>query len=253
MRLDPTRRRRTLQGLVLLPLLGLLWIGVAAAPISAAGSQTYRDCSNLVLAPGADFHRCDLSDSTIIGMDLHGIDFSWSDLSRVNGGCDPDQPRTNLAGARIARAILVDALMCDAILSDADLHGSDLSGISLEDASLFRANLSWATMNGAHAGFAPFTDANLANVVWRNGDAIGASFINADLHGIDFRGTDLRSARFIGSDLRYAKLGGVDFTNADLTGANWRRATGLASATFSNTTCPDGTNSDTNGGTCIGH
>lgn len=253
MQLVPMRRRRTRHGLLLLPLLGLLWIGVAAAPASAAGSQSYRDCSNIALAPGADLHRCDLADSTIIGMDLHGIDFSWSDLSRVNGGCDPDLPRTNLAGARIARAILVDAKLCDAILSDADLHGSDLSGVSLEDASLFRANLSWATMNGAHAGFAPFTDANLSNVVWRNGFGTGASFIGADLHGIDFRGTDLRATRFLGSDLRYAKLGGVDFTNADLTGANWRRSTGLASATFSNTTCPDGTNSDANGGTCIGH
>ncbi len=246
-------RRRLRRGLLLFPLLGLLWLGVVAAPASAAGSTSYRDCSRIALAPNADLHRCDVSDETIIGLDLHGIYLSWSDLSRINGGCDPDQPRTNLAGARIARAILVDAKLCDAILSDADLHGSDMSRVSLEDASLFRANLSWAILNGAHAGFAPFTDANLSNVIWRNGDAIGASFNGADLHGIDFRGTNLRSARFLGSDLRYAKLGGVDFTNTDLTGANWRRSTGLASAIFSNTTCPDGTNSDANGGTCAGH
>jgi uncharacterized protein YjbI with pentapeptide repeats len=249
----PVRRRRTLHSLLLLPILGLLWIGTAVVPVSAAGSTTYRDCSGIALAPDADLHRCDLSDATIIGLDLHGIDFSWSDLSRVNGGCDPDLPRTNLAGARIARAILVDAKLCDAILSDADLHGSDLSGVALEDASLNRANLSWATMNGAHAAFAPFPDANLSNVTWRNGFATGATFNGADLHRIDFRGTDLRSTRFVGADLRYARLGGVDFTNADLTGANWRGSTGLASATFSNTTCPDGTNSDANGGTCVGH
>ncbi len=249
---DPMRRRR-MRHLLLLPLLGLLWIGVAAAPVSAAGSATYRDCSNIALAPGADLHRCDLSDETIIGLDLHGIDFSWSDLSRVNGGCDPDLPRTNLAGARIARAILVDAKLCDAILSDADLHGSDMSRVSLEDASLNRANLSWTTMIGAHAAFAPFVDANLSNAVWRDGFGTGATFNGADLHRIDFRGTDLRSSRFLGSDLRYARLDGVDFTNADLTGANWRRSTGLATAIFSNTICPDGTNSDANGGTCVGH
>ncbi len=247
----PTRPTR--RGLLALPLIGLLWMAMAAAPVGAAGSATYRDCSQLALVPNADLHRCDLSDATIIGLDLHGIYASWSDLSRVNGGCDPDLPRTNLAGARIARAILVDAKLCDAILSDADLHGSDLSGAALEDASLFRTNLSRVTLDGVQAAFAPFVDANLSNATWRDGFANGATFDGADLHRIDFRGTDLRSASFVGSDLRYARLGGVDFTNADLTGANWRQSTGLASATFSNTTCPDGTNSDVNGGTCAGH
>ena len=180
---------------------------MAAAPVGAAGSATYRDCSQLALVPNADLHRCDLSDATIIGLDLHGIYASWSDLSRVNGGCDPDLPRTNLAGARIARAILVDAKLCDAILSDADLHGSDMSGAALEDASLFRANLSWVTLDGVQAAFAPFVDANLSNASWRNGFANGATFDGADLHRIDFRGTDLRSASFVGSDLRYARLG----------------------------------------------
>jgi uncharacterized protein YjbI with pentapeptide repeats len=236
-----------------LPIVALLWAAFAVVPVSAAGSDTYRDCSNLTFAPGADLHRCDLADSTIIGLDLHGINLGWSDVSRVNGGCDPELPRTNLAGSLLYRAIFVDAKLCDAILTDADIHGSDLTRAALEDASLNRANLSWAILDGAGAGFAPFIDANLANASWRDGSAIGARFDGADLHRIDLRGTDLRSASFVGADLRYARLNGVDFTNADLTGATWRRATGLASATFLNTTCPDGTNSDVNGGTCVGH
>lgn len=247
------RRRPTRRALVALPLIGLLWIGMAAAPVGAAGSAAYRHCSQIALVPNADVHRCDLSDATIIGLDLHGLYASWSDLSRVNGGCDPDLPRTNLAGARIPRAILADAKLCDAILTDADLHGSVFTGAALEDASLNRANLSWADLSGANAGFAPFIDANLSNAIWRNGFATGARFDGADLHRIDFRGTDLRSTRFLGSDLRYARLNGVDFSGADLTDTNWRNSTGLASAIFSNTTCPDGTNSDANGGTCIGH
>jgi hypothetical protein len=40
---------------------------------------------------------------------------------------------------------------------------------------------------------------------------------------------------------------------ADLTGADLARATGLATVTWSSTICPDGTNSDANGGTCLGH
>jgi uncharacterized protein YjbI with pentapeptide repeats len=105
----------------------------------------------------------------------------------------------------------------------------------------------------ASAGFAPFRDANLSNASWRNGFANGALFDGADLHRIDLRGTDLRSARFVGADLRYARLGSVDLTNADLTGANWQGATGKSTATYANTTCPDGSNSDANGGTCSGH
>jgi len=188
------------------------------------------------------------------GLDLHGINVAWSDMSRVNGGCDPDLPRTNLNGAIAYRALFVDAKLCDAILNEADLHGSDLSGAALEDATLNGANLSWTVLSGAGAAFAPFDDANLSNAIWRDGAANGASFDGADLHRIDLRNTDLRSTSFVGTDLRYAQLGGVDLTNADLTGADWRGAAGLASATFSNTTCPDGTNSDTNtDGTCAGH
>lgn len=246
----PTPRRIALAG----SMIALLWASLAAIPVSAAGSTTYRDCSKITVAAGADLHRCDLSDSTIIGMDLHGINVAWSDLSRVNGGCDPDLPRTNLTGAVAYRALFVQAKLCDAILVDADLHGSDLSGAALEDASLDRANLSWTVLTGAGAAFAPFDDANLSNAVWRDGAANGASFDGGDLHRIDLRGTDLRSASFVGTDLRYARLNGVDLSNADLSGANWRSATGLSSATFSNTTCPDGTNSDTNAGkTCVGH
>jgi uncharacterized protein YjbI with pentapeptide repeats len=179
---------------------------LTAIPVSAAGSTTYRDCSQITVAAGADLHRCDLADSTIIGLDLNAINVAWSDLSRVNGGCDPDLPRTNLNGAIAYRALFVDAKLCDAILTDADLHGSDLSGAALEDASVNRANLAWADLDGAGAAFAPFDDANLGNVSWRNGFANGASFDGADLHRIDFRGTDLRSASFVGTDLRYARL-----------------------------------------------
>ena len=228
-------------------LLALASLGAPAA-VGAAGSVEYRDCTNLQPAPGARLHRCSLPGLVIIGQDLHGIDFSKSDLTGVNAGCDPDLPRTNLAGARIARAILVDGLLCDAILVGADLHGSDFSGASFEDADLRTANASWAVFDGATAGFAQFGDSNLSNASWVGGHAIGASFDGADMHRIDLRGTDLRAATLLGTDLRYARLDGVDFTQADLTGANWRQATGLASATF-----PDGTNSDANGGTCIGH
>ena len=88
---------RVRRALIALPLLGMLWVIAAAAPVGAA--SLYRDCSGTAFAAGADLHRCDLADSTVIGMDLHRINLARSDLSRLNAGCDPDIGPTNLSGA----------------------------------------------------------------------------------------------------------------------------------------------------------
>jgi uncharacterized protein YjbI with pentapeptide repeats len=56
-----------------------------------------------------------------------------------------------------------------------------------------------------------------------------------------------RSANLINADLSGADLSGADLSGADLSGAS------LFGVIWSNTTCPDSTNSDDNGGTCEGH
>jgi uncharacterized protein YjbI with pentapeptide repeats len=57
----------------------------------------------------------------------------------------------------------------------------------------------------------------------------------------------LAGANLLGQDLTGAAL-----TGANLTGANLHVAT-ITNVSWSNTICPDGTNSDADGGTCIGH
>jgi uncharacterized protein YjbI with pentapeptide repeats len=64
-----------------------------------------------------------------------------------------------------------------------------------------------------------------------------ANFTNASLGEAQAVDSDFRGANFTG-----ANLSGADFTGANFTGAIWN-----------NTTCPDGTNSNDNSGTCIGH
>jgi uncharacterized protein YjbI with pentapeptide repeats len=233
-------------------ILGSLLLAMLAVPGSAAAAS-YRDCSGLTPAAGADLHRCDLTAATLIGQDLHGINLAKARLVGINAGCDPDLPRTNLAGAWIYRANLTGALLCDAILDGADLHRSNLTDASLEDATLPGANLARADLDGSTAGFAVFRDASLARVTWRHGGATGAIFENADLHRADLRWTVFNAAEFTGANLRYARLNGADLSRADLTGARLGHATGLSSVIWSDTTCPDGTNSDANGGTCLGH
>ena len=69
----------------------------------------------------------------------------------------------------------------------------------------------------------------------------------ADLAGADLSGADLSGFDLSGADLANANFTGADLTGADLTGA------ALNNATWHNTACPDGTNSDDDGGTCVNH
>ena len=114
----------------------------SCSPIpSGVAAASYRDCSGLTPAAGADLHRCDLTGADVIGWDLHGINLAKSKLVDLYAGCNPDEPRTNLAGAWLYRANLTGARLCDAILNGADLHRSNLTNASLEDATLTGANL----------------------------------------------------------------------------------------------------------------
>lgn len=85
-----------------------------------------------------------------------------------------------------------------------------------------------------------------------------ALLVNADLRGTDFSGAYILGVHFGG-----ARLAGANFTDANLSGSNLEGADiisyqqaqdyahlGLQQTIFSNTTCPDDTNSDDNGGTC---
>lgn len=71
-----------------------------------------------------------------------------------------------------------------------------------------------------------------------NADLRDVNFTLANLIGIYASGVNLDGARFVNASLAYS-----DFSGANIT----------ASTVFINTTCPDETNSDVNGGTCVGH
>ena len=86
----------------------------------------------------------------------------------------------------------------------------------------------------------------------------GGALAGVSLAGASLVGADLRGALLTGADLTGATLSSADLRGADLTGANLRGATGLTAAALTGavwgaTTCPDGTTSDQNGGTCLGH
>jgi Pentapeptide repeats (8 copies) len=64
---------------------------------------------------------------------------------------------------------------------------------------------------------------------------------------VELRGANLERASLVGADLSNADLTGADLKGATLTGAK------LDGVTWSDTVCPDGTNSDAHASTCAGH
>lgn len=107
-------------------------------------------------------------------------------------------------------------------LAGADLVGCDLRGSDLRFANLSGADLREADLRGA----------NLS----------GANLSHADLSGAKLNGTDLFAADLRDANLSDAILFGAELAGTNLTGVRW-----------GNTTCPDGSNSNDNGGTCLGH
>ena len=95
------------------------------------------------------------------------------------------------------------------------------------------------------------------------GPAFGGSEMTALLVNADLRNTDFTGAYLLGVFMGGSNVAGANFTDANLTGSNlqganivtWQQAQdyahlGLQETIFNNTICPDGTNSDTVGGTC---
>ena len=97
--------------------------------------------------------------------------------------------------------------------------------------------LSGCNLNHANLSGADLRDANLSN----------ASFQFSDLNGAKLKDADLSGAFLTRAVLQQTNLSGANLSEANLQLAD------RSGALFSNTTCPDDTNSDTNGGMCEGH
>jgi virginiamycin B lyase len=120
--------------------------------------------------------------------------------------------------------------VCAGSLTGCNLKGVNLPNIVLVGASMQRDNLLRAKLQNARLIGARMQDDNLNGSQLQNASLDGANLKGANLHGAD--------------------LSGADLSRADLTGANLHGAT-LTGVIWSNTTCPDGSNSDDDGGTCV--
>ena len=233
------------------------------------GDLSGADLSGAFLS-GAELGSANLTGARLTGADLTGVDLSTAILTRLVSGDLPVEPGSlpelwrytsgYLVGpdADLVGADLRGANLNEAYLTGADLTGADLTGAALvaanlyaailEDAVFDRVLLSMAYMSSVQAAGARFTDSDISN----------ADLTYADMAGADFSGSVLSFSvasygDFTGADLSYCELFAVYFTGTDMTDADFTFADGVNATYWLNTTCPDGTNSDDNLGTCCGH
>jgi len=168
-----------------------------------------------------DASGLDLSDATLDGIRLRGLDLKFSNLSGVLAA-SADFSRSNLNGSKMTRAHLVDG-----DLSDAICEGADFSGARLRGAKLRRTNLRGTDLRGA----------NLMDAFLPNADLTGAKLQGADLTGAYLPLANLTEARLEGANLTRVRLSNAKLRHANLTGANLTSAqliqTDLTEATVS--------------------
>jgi hypothetical protein len=115
--------------------------------------------------------------------------------------------------------------------------GTDLAFVDLENTLLIQTQLSYAYMNGAN-----LDNANLSQ----------SDLVNANLDNANLTNAELNSANLENADLYLTNLTDADLSNANLTGAGMIGAN-VTGVTWSDTGCPDGTLSNSDGNTCVGH
>ena len=102
-------------------------------------------------------------------------------------------------------------------------------------------------------GYVAVASANLTDADLYAQDMRDSTLRYANLTGVRFAhanltDSDLTGANLTDADLLSTVLAGANLTDADLTGASM--SANLSGVEWSNTTCPDGSNSDDVGGTC---
>jgi uncharacterized protein YjbI with pentapeptide repeats len=105
-----------------------------------------------------------------------------------------------------------------------------------------------AAYSGA-SGYAASTSPALTEVVSATPCATlaGCNLSGVNLSGVNLSGADLSGANLANANLKGANLSHAKLSGANLTGAN------LNKVIWSSTNCPDGTNSNNHGNTCLGH
>ena len=234
--------------------------------------------------PYANFANVNLTGANLSGANLAGITSGgvtgtgytlptgWAVIKGYLVGPNNGVTNTDLSGATFGSVDLSGASMYYDNLTGAHLAGANFSGTDLRYDNFANVNLTGVDLSGAN--LAGITSGGVTGTGYtlptgwavvggylvgpNNGvtytDLSGATFGSVDLSGASMYYDNLTGSVLTGGTFTGTNMIGDDFTNADLTGAFTLAGANLSGATWSNTTCPDGTNSGTGpGSTCVSH
>ncbi len=203
---------------------------------------------------GANFTDANLSNANLSGASISSANFTRAKLTGANLGL------TNASFANLTQADLTGASLWDTRMDAITAVGANFTSVNLAGA-FFGLD----TLSGVRSGGIKGTPA----VFYGPGRLIAGYLVGprANLHGAKLGSADLSTLDLSGADLSLAVLAGANLTNANLTAASLAAAnvtgTNLTGANltslnayatgWSNTTCPDGTNSNAHANTCVGH
>ena len=145
-----------------------------------------------------------------------------------------------------------DGSSCSVSEADSQVTISCDDGTSVTFTPGVAADLSNAVLIGANLSGAVLIGANLRDAVLPGANLPGANLSSANLSVAELSGANLSGANLSGANLNSTDLVNATLNEADLTGATGTPF-GAGNAIWGNTTCPDGTNSDAHGNTCVGH
>ena len=120
-----------------------------------------------------------------------------------------------------------------AALTGDNMPGINLTGAIVSEVKFAGDDLTGAIFTGATVDDTGFEDANLTDAVFSGDNLDGSNLTGADLSGTEFVDANLQNATFTGT---------TGDATTDVTGVTWL-----------DTTCPDGTNSNEDNDTCLGH
>jgi uncharacterized protein YjbI with pentapeptide repeats len=219
---------------------------------------------------GADLKYADLSGASLLGVDLSSANLRHANVSSAAlAACFP----TSILGGGCHDANVSDGNLTDANLSNAGTSScfsidfgipvgvvSYCGGVSMADDKLTGANLSGDNLSFAVLSNDNLTDATFTSVTF--GECPPASKPSFEFcSAADLSGAKLKSVNLSGMQLNGVNFAGAVFSGANLSNANLSPLenaggfvlipTNLSGVTWTNTTCPDGTNSNKDGRTCV--